>query len=326
MGYSNKRRRSKRKRTKTLNAIQNNTNPPNDPFLSDESSLDILEQGSSDTNFCSSVSHEKCMACEDQTIPNSIFIDDVKNTSSQDVDWNVHDTLAEDSEHGQFSVMDIADEQLISDQEIQPDDILNDEDEDTVQSAESSFHDSDMNYLGLAYDPHHQFNEMNPDKTASYKIMMLLDTAGAPHICYNRLVALLKKLVKKEGFDIKKALNRETLMSRLERRYKTRPKIETLTIDKQEVFRFKFLDTLQDLIYSSSKHLHFISKTAQESNPEEGTAHELWNTPWMRKTFAMEQYLDFDPNNDIMLPIILICPNPIPTIIHYLDPYQCNCH
>ncbi len=39
--------------------------------------------------------------------------------------------------------------------------------------------------------------------------------------------------------------------------------------------------------------------------PPAGTEHELWNTPWMRKTFQTDKYINFDPGNDIMLPVIL---------------------
>ncbi len=144
---------------------------------------------------------------------------------------------------------------------------------------------------------------MTRDEVASYKILSLLDSSGAPRICYDRLVALLKKL-SKTGFEVRKAINRDTLMKRLSK-YKARPRIQIQSIKNQEVFRFMFQDMLQDLLHSCSQHLHIISSVPEQCNLEKGTEHELWNTQWMLNTFATEQYKNFNSNNDIMLPIIL---------------------
>ena len=62
---------------------------------------------------------------------------------------------------------------------------------------------------------------------------------------------------------------------------------------------------LQDLIYTSSKYLHEILPSHEHTIPTAGTEHELWNTAWMRNTFQAPHYRDFNPENDIMLPIIL---------------------
>jgi hypothetical protein len=118
-------------------------------------------------------------------------------------------------------------------------------------------------------------------------------------------VALLKKLSKHQGFDVKKTVNRETLMKRLEARYKTRPRIQSTVLNQQEVFRFTFVDMLQDLIYSSSDYLHLIVPRHEHEIPEAGTEHELWNTTWMRNTFESEAYKDFNPETDIMVPMII---------------------
>jgi len=145
---------------------------------------------------------------------------------------------------------------------------------------------------------------MTNEEASSYKILSLLDAAGAPRICYDRLVALLKKL-SKSGFDVRKAINRETLMKRLSK-YKAQPRIQMHVINNQEVFRFMFQDMLQDLLHSCSKHLHIISSVPEQCNHiEKGTEHELWNTQWIKNTFKTEQYRDFDSDNDMMLPIIL---------------------
>ena len=179
-----------------------------------------------------------------------------------------------------------------------PDDI-------TIESVASSSMDRNDTNSHRSYNHYHRFDQMTRDEIASYKIMSLLDSAGAPRICYNRLVALLKKLSKHQGFDVKKTVNRETLMKRLEGRFQTRPRIQSTVLNQQVVFRFTFQDMLQDLIYSSSKYLHEILPPHGHEIPVAGTEHELWNTTWMRNTFGTQPYKDFNPKNDIMLPIIL---------------------
>ena len=124
---------------------------------------------------------------------------------------------------------------------------------------------------------HHSFDLLTRDEIAFFKIMSLLDSAGAPRICFDRLVALLKKLSRKDGFDVKKALNRETLMKRLGRKYKRQPGIQSAVINNQEVFRFIFQDMLQDLLHSCSQHLHFIVPCRGQGASDEGSQHELWN-------------------------------------------------
>ncbi len=131
---------------------------------------------------------------------------------------------------------------------------------------------------------HHSFDELTPDEIASFKIMSLLDSAGAPRVCYDRLVALLRKLSKRDGFDVKRALNRETLMTRLGRKSKCRPRIQTTVVNKQEVFRFMFQDMLQDLLHSCSQHLHMIVPSGCQGTISDSSQHEMWNTPWMRNT------------------------------------------
>jgi len=118
----------------------------------------------------------------------------------------------DDSEDDWFSLADIEQvDELLNYNESTQDDFSNDADDDvTVQSTASSTGSSSPNEQHVPGE-YHRFDRMTRDETASYKIMALLDAAGAPRICYNRLVALLKKLIKNDGFDVKKALNRETM-------------------------------------------------------------------------------------------------------------------
>ena len=244
------------------------------------------------------------MSFEDHLIPNSIFLDDVNIINHCSNPSN--DTTLDDNEYEHSSIVngEMVDE-LMNYDPATPFDASSREDDDVTLHSTTSLvaDDNEKPCHQFDQDQHHHFDRMTCNETASYRIMSLLDAAGAPRICYNRLVALLKKL-SKDGFDVRKAINRETLMQRLGRKYKAEPKIQTCIINKQEVFRFKFHDVLQDLLHSSSKHLHQISPFLCPNNLESGTEHELWNTSWMRDTFTTE-YRDFDPKTDIMLPIIL---------------------
>ena len=270
---------------------------------SDESSLDLVEQNSSYASFCSTYSHPSYPSSDAGMVPppTSIFLDDFIGNNMDDNDLSIA-MQVEQNEEDQFSFVDMddADQLLNYPEETKLDD---EEDDVTVQSTTSSSDHSNSN--GYPEYLHHHFDQVTRNETASYKIMSLLDSAGAPLICYDRLVALLKKLTKHDGFDVKKALNRKTLMQRLERRYKTRPRIESSIVSNQEVFRFKFHDMLQDLLHSSSKYLHEILPNHEQDNEAVGTEHELWNTEWMRNTFSNEKYIDFEPERDIMLPLIL---------------------
>lgn len=301
MGYSNKRKRSKRQRTRILNAIHNHANVNNNLSLpTDDTSLDSLEPSSSYISFCSTPSSNSYTGNDTAMIPgndtamippNTIILDNV-GTSTDNLNRN------------NSSALDIDPEDQILNPGAEEDQSSNQVDDITTQSTSSS---SVNNQVGHhpSYSYHKGWEQMTRDEIASYKIMSLLDSAGAPRICYNRLVALLKKLSKHDDFDVNKAINRETLMRRLERKHKTPPRIHSSTINKQEVFRFSFHDMLQDLIHSSCKHLHQILPNGEGHIPEKGTEHELWSTPWMNKTFSMQEYCDFNPQTDIMLPVIV---------------------
>ena len=208
---------------------------------SEDSSLDHQEQSSSYASFCSThsyhtngsyMSNEHCIEPPDSIL----FLDHDDNVNSlQDHRLNIavqNDHCTED----RFPAVDVENvDQFFNEDMSHADDV-------STQSANSL---PEKSHLQDGQKIHHRFDQMSRTETASYKIMTLLDNAGAPRICYNRLVALLKKLSRHEGFDVKKALNRETLMRRLERRYKRRPKIQNKLVNNQEVFRFTFHDMSQ---------------------------------------------------------------------------------
>ena len=207
-------------------------------FLSspDDSSVDPLEQSSSYASFCSTQSHlSQANSDSSMAPPNSIFLDDIscRNFMAHDPNTAFH---AEDSTEDQFSAIEVDDvDHLFNYPEMPYDEMSSSStDHDSVleSTLPSLWHNTDDKGHSR-YCRHNHFEEMTRDEIASYKIMSLLDAAGAPRICYNRLMALLKKLSKHHGFDVKKAVNRETLMKRLEGRYQTRPSIQSTILNSE---------------------------------------------------------------------------------------------
>ena len=200
-----------------MSRLQNHMHIHGNESLSDESSLDTLEQSSNYTSFCSMHSNLSNTSNDPPMIPpNSIFLDDMNCINFQK-STNPYDGMhVDDSVDGHISVVDTEHvDEFLNYKEISSEQMSKEEDDDddiTVQSTTSFVGNPfPTEHLGSRFQPH-CFDQMSPDETASYQIMSLLDAAGAPRICYNRLVALLKKLSKHEGFDVKKAINRETLI------------------------------------------------------------------------------------------------------------------
>jgi len=291
--------------------MRNDNNKQSDTSSCDCSSIVSLNQNSNIANFSSSSSHPSYRIGQfSHKIPNSIVFDDVINGTAEDIGDDA------DMQTDGYPAVDLSSTvDITMDDKWQGggvDAMMSHEDKDdvTIESTSSSSVNSSNNSrphnLDYSNAPYHAFEEATCEEAASFQIMSLLDRAGAPRICYNRLVALLKKLSKKEGFDVRKTLNRETLMRRLERKCKARPKIENETINEQQVFRFQFHEMLQDLIDSSGEHLQEIVPDHQnnkEQPPE--SEHELWNTTWMKETFQMKEYKDFNSLTDRMLPVII---------------------
>ena len=263
MGYCNKRKRAKRKRTRSLNAMKNLTDKQHYSLSSDDSSLERLEQNSNHQSFFSTYSHLSNTGCDGHMIPpQSIFLDDTNTSTIRPNDVNDFNLEVGSNEGEQsFLVNNEYLDELSNISEVAFDMMsLNHNDDDTIQSTGSSSFDNitASPCSGSAHYKQHHFDHVTSNETASYKIMCLLDSSGAPRICYDRLIALLKKLTKIEGFDVQKALNRETLMRRLGGKCKSIPRLQNSFVNKQEVFRFQFHDMLQDLVNSTSEHLHEI--------------------------------------------------------------------
>ncbi len=133
----------------------------------------------------------------------------------------------------------------------------------------------------------------------SFELMDLLDNAGCPLNTYEQVVCLLRKQ-EKLGFSYSRAHSRDKLLSLLRQKFHC-PSISSTIISKCEVFSFPFVDMLQDLVDTTWNHLHHISpQSCIDDNSD-----ELWNSKWMKETFQHPRYNNFNPDNDVMLPIIL---------------------
>lgn len=255
---------------------------------------------------------------ESQKIPRSFFADNVdvhqREAANEYIDASMGCCLDPSSEDDDgFSLVkniDYLDSYLNYD-EI---DVRSDEEESTVNHAlfnSPSQHvhaeEETQHHHKMSFDPHHQFDAISRHDTISFQIMSLLDAAGAPLYCYDQLLSLLKKAAKEDGFNVKKLISRDTLMAKLVK-CKQVPTIQTTVLHKQPVLRFVFKEMLQELLHTAREHLHIIVPkldTDEVIPPETGTEHELWNTPYMERTFLMEPYHQFDPKTDIMLPLIM---------------------
>ena len=132
----------------------------------------------------------------------------------------------------------------------------------------------------------------------SFELMDLLDNAGCPLNTYEQVVCLLRKQ-EKLGFSYTRAHSRDKLLSLLKQKFHC-PSIQSTIISKCEVFSFPFVDMLQDLVDTATDYLHTITPSTCHT-----TSDELWDCNWMQETFSNPLHMHFNPETDIMLPIIL---------------------
>jgi len=311
MGYCKKRRRSQRLKDRKNSLNPNIGLPSEDSSLSESSSFQFMVIDNGGNCYDSTVSEHDVYFEEGQDnhrIPESIFLDDQGYHTTVGSHHMTSDTDNEDNELTQMREVEETDLFLNYREDISNTDSYRNPDLNSTTTYSSSSDDDLNNEFPYHLDPINNkdpFDKMTDNDIASYRIMTLLDSVGAPRYCYNKLITLLKKITKNDGFDIKKAVTRETLMTKLAS-CKDCPRIENKTVCNQEVFRFAFIDMLQDLLNGCDKHLHLILPGGGNLNIiPDSQHHELWNTEWMQNTFKKEEYQDFDLQKDIMLPLIL---------------------
>jgi|GEM_PF-4704884 hypothetical protein len=142
-------------------------------------------------------------------------------------------------------------------------------------------------------------------EVCSFQIMRLLDKAGSPRYLYDELMALLRKQVSNNGFDVSEAMSRDAVLKSLYDRFPC-PPVEHCRVSNYDVFKFPFVGMLQDLLDSCGSEMHVINKQDQERSIDPLTKSELWNSDWMADTFRrFDIYKNFDTEKEIMLPLIL---------------------
>jgi hypothetical protein len=127
MGYSSKRRRSKRRRTRTLNAMHSLNLP-------DDSSLEHFEQCSSYASFCSTQSDTSPTNSDSRNIPpHSIFVDDI-NCHNFDQDHSSNADHGADNTEEQFPAVEVDDVDHFFNYPEAPFDVMSNTDDVTVGS------------------------------------------------------------------------------------------------------------------------------------------------------------------------------------------------
>jgi hypothetical protein len=117
-------------------------------------------------------------------------------------------------------------------------------------------------------------------------------------------MALLRKQVSNNGFDVSEAMSRDALLKSLYDRFPC-PHVEHCRVSNYDVYKFPFVSMLQDLLDSCGSEMHVIDKKNHESI-DPSTKSELWNSDWMAETFQrFDISKNFDTKKEIMLPLIL---------------------
>jgi hypothetical protein len=144
-------------------------------------------------------------------------------------------------------------------------------------------------------------SDFSLEEICSYELISLFDQIRAPKKSYDKFLALVRKQAKK-GFNITKAISRERFLKRMQEKFRC-PTLVTTVVSDRSVFHFPFTEMLQDLIDSRQSDIHFFDPDNDPVGQPSSKDAELWNTPWMQKTF--ESYGDMDTKKEILLPIII---------------------
>jgi hypothetical protein len=70
------------------------------------------------------------------------------------------------------------------------------------------------------------------------------------------------------------------------------PTLLTTVVSDCTVFLFPFTEMLQDLIDSRQGDIHFFDPANDPTGEASSTDAELWNSPWMHKTFESYNGMD----------------------------------
>jgi len=158
---------------------------------------------------------------------------------------------------------------------------------------------------------------MHPISTGeafSFELMRMLDKAGSPLYLFDDVMTHLRKHMS-IGLEKTDLLSRQILMKHICERYNY-PPVEEWEAAGHRVFRFPFVNMLQNLLDTNGSDLYMINPleclrndAGRYNNIRDEdivTKTELWNTSWMADTFSKcAAYKNFDPETEVMLPLII---------------------
>lgn len=151
--------------------------------------------------------------------------------------------------------------------------------------------------------------EWSPLEVASLELISLCDDSGARRGFYDQLLALLRTF-QKQNIDVSKAKNRDTLLARLGKKVST-PKAKVSMVDGRPVVYFPFLDSLRDLLSSTTfNNVDNLCVNREEENrfkPFQPVAREDYGevmaNDWARD--SLDQIDDFDSESDLFVPLMI---------------------
>jgi hypothetical protein len=152
----------------------------------DESSLHFPPQPNSSTNsFCSSLSHPSYMECGcNNTVPSSVFLDNLDEVSrrhaNEEEQVDIDEQQDDSSYHVDIQNIDEALNYVQEQSQCEANDVTSHSTESSSAGENNIHHGTNSHHFGNK--EYHHFSEMTRDEVASYKILSLLDSSGAPYL------------------------------------------------------------------------------------------------------------------------------------------------
>jgi len=151
--------------------------------------------------------------------------------------------------------------------------------------------------------------DLSSSEEGMLELIRLLDSSGAPRGLYDDVITLLKRLTK-NGFDVRNARSREVFLRTLSGKVPL-PSPTMAKVKGHSVFKFSFLDMLQDLFdspaFESVSNLcvnEEVEKRFDKFVPSPGTIDDMEAAcrAWASETF--DNLEGFIPGKDLFVPLI----------------------
>ena len=141
------------------------------------------------------------------------------------------------------------------------------------------------------------------------ELVGLCDDIRAPKYFYDRLIRTLRR-INKDGFEIDKAITRDTLIAHLQQNTKNRPQPLITNVKGTNVVHFSFLAMVQDLLssclFDDIENLNCNESAEDRFSQFIPVQSDLWNDilsgEWYSHTYPMKVK---DPSREFLMPLIL---------------------